>query len=300
MKNEVNNVLFIVNKFSGKGYQSSVEGKILEACRDKNIECNIVFTEGRGHATELARTAATEKRVNCVVAVGGDGTVNEVAQGLVHSTMLMGIIPNGSGNGLARHLRIPVSVPKSLASLFNSHVISMDTFRMNGKLSLNVSGIGFDGHIANLFAKDKKRGLQGYTKLTVHEFFQFKEFEAEIELEEQTLKRTAFVVAIANSSQYGNNARIAPAASVCDQLLHINILKKVPPYRVDFIYSFFYGKIDKSPFCEVFQTNKMTIRLDKPMAFHIDGEPCGTANLFTIELLPYSLKMLAPAAAINP
>jgi diacylglycerol kinase (ATP) len=300
VKNEVSNVLFIVNKFSGKGYQPGVEGKILEACEKKDVECSIEFTQGRGHATELAKNAAAEKRYDCVVAVGGDGTVNEVAQGLVHSTMAMGIIPKGSGNGLARHLCIPVSVPKSLSTLFTSQLISMDTFRMNGKLSLNVSGIGFDGHIANLFAKDKKRGFQGYTKLTLNEFFQFKEFEAEIETEEQTIKRNAFVIAIANSSQYGNNARIAPAASVCDQLLHINILKKVPPYRLDFIYSFFYGKIDKSPFCEVFQTNKMTIRLDKPMAFHIDGEPCGTSNVFTIELLPYSLKMLAPQAAVNP
>jgi diacylglycerol kinase (ATP) len=300
VKNEVNNVLFIVNKFAGKGYQSAVEGKILQACDKQNVECTIEFTQQRGHATELARSAAAEKRYDCVVAVGGDGTVNEVAQGLVHSTTRMGIIPKGSGNGLARHLRIPVDVQKSLSSLFSSQLISMDTFRMNGKLSLNVSGVGFDGHIANLFAEDKKRGLRGYTKLTINEFFQFREFEAQIETEDQTIKRKAFVIAVANSSQYGNNARIAPAASVCDQLLHINILKKIPPYRLDFIYSFFYGKIDTSPFCEVFQANKMTIRLDKPMAFHIDGEPCGTSDVFTIELLPYSLKMLAPQSAINP
>jgi diacylglycerol kinase (ATP) len=300
VKNEVNNVLFIVNKFSGKGYQSAVEGKILQVCEKQDVECSIEFTQGRGHATELARNAASDKRFDCVIAVGGDGTVNEVAQGLVHSTTPMGIIPKGSGNGLARHLRIPVDVQKSLTALFKSQLISMDTFRMNGKLSLNVSGIGFDGHIANLFAKDKKRGLQGYTKLTLNEFLQFKEFEAEIETEEQTIKRKAFVIAIANSSQYGNNARIAPAASVCDQLLHINILKKVPPYRLDFLYSFFYGKIDKSPFCEVFQTNKMTIRLNKPMSFHIDGEPCGQSNEFGIELLPYSLKMLAPQSAVDP
>lgn len=300
MKNEVNNVLFIVNKFSGKGFQPSVEGKIIEACAKHDVECSIEFTQGRGHATELAKNAVADKKYKCVVAVGGDGTVNEVANGLIHSTMPMGIIPKGSGNGLARHLRIPVSVSKSLTALFKSQVISVDTFRLNGKLSLNVSGIGFDGHIANLFAKDKKRGLQGYTKLAMNEFFQFREFEAEIETETQTIQRKAFVIAVANSSQYGNNARIAPAASICDQLLHINILKKVPPYRLDFIYSFFYGKIDKSPFCEVFETNKMTIRVNKPMAFHIDGEPCGSSDVFAIELLPYSLKMMVPPSAINP
>lgn len=300
MKNEVNKVLFIVNKHAGTGYLPEVEGKIIEACEQRDIECTIAFTQSRGHATELAKSAVTENIFQQVIAVGGDGTVNEVANGLLHSSIPMGIIPKGSGNGLARHLKIPISVPLSLKSLFTSQLIAMDTFRLNGKLSLNVSGIGFDGHIANLFAKDKKRGLQGYTKLALNEFLQFKEFEARIETEEKTFTRKAFVIAVANSSQYGNNARIAPSASVCDQLLHINILKKVPPYRLDFIYSFFNGNINSSPYCEVFETKKMTIAVDKTMSFHIDGEPCGSSNLFTIELIPASLKMLCPVSSINP
>lgn len=300
MKNEVNKVLFIVNKFAGTGFLPEVEGKIIDACEQENVECTIEFTQGRGHATELARAAVAEQKYDQVIAVGGDGTVNEVANGMLHAAIPMGIIPKGSGNGLARHLGIPVNVPRSLKTLFRSKPLAMDTFLLNEKLSLNVSGIGFDGHIANLFAKDKKRGLQGYTKLALSEFLQFREFELEIRTSTETITRKAFIVAIANSSQYGNNARIAPAASICDQQLHINILKKVPPYRLDFVYDFFRGKIDQSPYCEVFETNKMDIHLNKPMAFHIDGEPCGTSDVFKVELIPGSLKILVPEHALNP
>lgn len=300
MKNEVNKVLFIVNKFSGTGYRPEVEGKIIEICEANDFECTIEFTQGRGHATELAKQAAKEKTFSRVVAVGGDGTVNEVAQGLLHSPVTMGIIPKGSGNGLARHLQIPMSVAGAVNSLFASRVIAMDTFQLNGKLSLNVSGIGFDGHIANLFGAEKKRGLQGYAKHALNEFFKFKEFEADIITEAINWKRKAFIIAIANSSQYGNNARIAPAASVRDGLLHISILKKVPPYRLDFVYAFFSGKVDRSVYCETVETNRLTIRVPTPIAFHIDGEPCGKAEMFTIELVPASLHILIPKNAKQP
>jgi diacylglycerol kinase (ATP) len=300
VNSEVNKVLFIVNKFSGTGYRADVEGKIIELCEKNNIECTIEFTQGRGHATELSKQAAHEKKFSKVIAVGGDGTVNEVAKGLLHSPIPMGIIPKGSGNGLARHLQIPMPVAEAVKSLFMSQVITMDAFQINGKLSLNVSGIGFDGHIANLFGAEKKRGLQGYAKHTIKEFFQFKEFDAEIEMKDTRLKRKAFIIAIANSSQYGNNARIAPAASVCDQLLHVSVLKKVPLYRLDFIYAFFTGNVHQSAYCETLETNKMTIRLNTPIAFHIDGEPGGKSDTFNIELLPASLKMLVPLNARNP
>lgn len=294
MINEVNKALFIVNKYSGTGYQPALEEKIISCCEQHDAECRIEFTQGRGHATQLAAEAVTSKEYSHVIAVGGDGTVNEVAQGLLHSPVTMGIIPKGSGNGLSRHLGIPMKVAEAVENIFTSTHVTMDTFLLNNKLSLNVSGIGFDGHIANLFGKEKKRGLQGYAKHALKEFIQFGEFEAEIIVDGKTLFKKAFVIAIANSSQYGNNARIAPAASVCDQILHINILKKVPPYRIDFIYNFFRGTIDRSAFCEFIETKSFTIKLREPVAFHIDGEPCGQNDKFEIELLPASLNMLIP------
>jgi YegS/Rv2252/BmrU family lipid kinase len=293
VNNEVKKVLFIINKYAGTGFRPELEGKIIEMCQSHDIECNIEFTQSRGHATELARSAA-DQNFQRVIAVGGDGTVNEVAQGLLNTSVEMGIIPRGSGNGLARHLGIPISIMPAIKNIFNSYALAMDTFTVNGHLSLNVSGIGFDGHIANLFGNTKKRGLPGYIKLTVQEFFRFKEFEATINIDDKIFDKKAFIIAIANSSQYGNNARIAPAASVCDQLLHITILKKVPPHRVDFVYSFFAGKIERSSYCEIITSNKFTIDLSKPVSFHIDGEPSGTSKSFTIALQPTSLNILVP------
>jgi diacylglycerol kinase (ATP) len=299
VNNEVNKVLFIVNKFSGGGFKPAFEGKIVEACEQHNIECSIEFTQSRGHATELSNDASQSGNFQLVVAVGGDGTVNEVASGLLHSATPMAILPKGSGNGLARHLNIPMKIERSLGTLFSSQLIEMDTFKVNGKLSLNVSGIGFDGHVANLFKDNKKRGLQGYAKVTLNEFLSFKEFEAEIITDDKTHSRKGFIIAIANSSQYGNNARIAPAASITDGILHVCFLKKVPPYRLDFIYSFFAGKIEETSYCEIIETRNMVLKMNTPMAFHIDGEPCGSDTVFNIEILPKSLKMMVPLSSVK-
>jgi diacylglycerol kinase family enzyme len=188
---------------------------------------------------------------------------------------------------------------QALNSLFTSRIVPMDTFRLNGRLSLNVSGIGFDGYVAELFGLEKQRGFQGYTKLVLNEFMNFQEFEAEIIADGRTVVKNAFVIAIANSSQYGNNAKIAPGASVCDGLLNISVLKKFPPYRLDFIYSFFSGTIEESGYCEILQVSEASIRLRSPMAYHIDGEPAGKADHFTIALIPASLNMLVPGEIKN-
>lgn len=291
--NGARKALFIINKYAGTGYQPQLEGRIISACGNNDVECTIEFTQHRGHATELARQASAAG-FQQVIAVGGDGTINEVAQGLLHGTVPMGIIPRGSGNGLARHLGIPVHTPRAIDSLFQSSPLAMDTFTVNGKLSLNVSGIGFDGHIANLFSGQTKRGLAGYTKLTLKEFFTFPEFDFTVHINGQVLERKAFIIAIANSSQYGNNARIAPPASVCDGLLHFNILKKVPPYRLDFIYAFFSGTVEQSSFCELLEAREITINTSKPIAFHIDGEPSGHNSQFNIALHPGTLPVLVP------
>jgi diacylglycerol kinase (ATP) len=293
VNNEVKKVLFIVNKYAGGGFQPEVEGLMIDACEANDVECTIEFTRNRGHATELAREATTQN-FQSVIAVGGDGTVNEVAQGLILSNMPMGIISRGSGNGLARHLGISLKIKEGLVSLFNSRVLAMDTFMVNGKLSLNVSGIGFDGHIANLFGGTSKRGLAGYVKLTVQEYIQFHEFNFQLSLENKSIVREAFIIAIANSSQYGNNARIAPAASVCDGLLHVTMLKKVPAYRADFIYDMFAGDIQKSAFCETLETSSLHIKTSRPIAYHIDGEPCGINDSFDIKVLPSTLQVLVP------
>ena len=286
-------ILFVVNKFAGIGYQSDLERSIKTKCEKGSASCSIEFTQRKGHAIELAKEAHRHG-FNQVIAVGGDGTINEVARGLIQSDTPMGIIPRGSGNGLARHLGISLSIPDAVDQIFESRILPMDVFRVNGKLSLNVSGIGFDGHITNLFGVKSTRGLLGYVMLTVQEFLKFKEFETEIVMNGEAITRNAFIIAIANSSQYGNNATIAPSASVCDGLLHINVVKRVPLFRLDFIYSFFTGQLAKSSFCEFMEAPSLQIRTKIPMDYHVDGEPCGLSNSFDIQLVPRALQVLVP------
>ncbi len=293
--NENKKVLFIINKYAGTGYQSSVEGRIISYCNSANIEATIEFTQRQKHATEIAQQAATSKIFDVVFAVGGDGTVNEVAQGLVHTKQTMGIIPNGSGNGLARHLGISMNFQKSLSLITNHSKIAMDSFLINECLSVNVSGIGFDGHVASLFAKGGKRGLIGYSKFVVKEFFSFSEFQVEANIDQVTYNKTAFVIAFANSSQFGNNARISPHASVCDGWLDVCFIRKVPiTHAFDFVRKMFIGKIDKTSWAEIVKGKNLNLSFDHPMPFHVDGEAMTPARDFSITLLPSSIAMTVP------
>ncbi len=290
-------VLFIINKFSGGGFRESLEGRIIDYCAQQGWECTIEFTRQRGHAVELAQQAVAEN-MSLVVATGGDGTVNEVAQGLVNTTVPMAILPKGSGNGLARHLGLPMSFHRALLQLHTLVPVPIDTLAINGHLSVNVSGIGFDGHIANLFGKDGKRGLANYTRLTLREFVRFQEFESEIEWEGQVMHSKHFLIALANSSQFGNNARIAPLASVRDQQFDLSLVQKVPlHYALGFARNMFTGRLDKSRFVALHKSSKAIIRLQRPMAFHVDGEAMEAVSHFEIQVNPLSLRVCVPKNA---
>jgi diacylglycerol kinase (ATP) len=298
--NENKKVLFIINKYAGTGYQDSVEGLILTRCKEWQIEPTMEFTQGRNHGTELAQQGASSKKFDTVFAVGGDGTVNEVAQGLVHTNQMMGILPNGSGNGLARHLGIPMNLQKSIELIRHHDMISMDSFLINNKLSVNVSGIGFDGHVAGLFAKGEKRGLIGYTKLVLKEFLGFNEFSVEITIDHTTSKRDAFVLAFANSSQFGNNARISPHASVCDGWLDVCFIRKVPiVHAVGFAQKMFTGQIEKSSWVDRVQTKHLTLSFEQPMPYHVDGEAMKPERNFSITIQPASINMIVPKDSAN-
>jgi YegS/Rv2252/BmrU family lipid kinase len=291
---EVKKLLFIINKYSGTGYQPNLEGMILTTCERNDIECTITFTKGTGHATQLAKEGI-EKGFTIIVAVGGDGTVNEVAQGLVHSSTAMAILPKGSGNGIARHLGIPLNLQHALNDLLNGTKVAMDTFTVNGRLSINVSGIGFDGHIANLFSSGVRRGLLGYIKLILKEYFSFKEFDLEVAVDNQIIHQQNFILAIANSSQYGNNARIAPLASVGDKKLELASIKKIPLYMgLSFGIKMFSGRLKESKQYTVQSITNAIIKSKIPIAFHVDGEPCGHSNEFIVNLQPQSLNIIVP------
>jgi diacylglycerol kinase family enzyme len=189
---------------------------------------------------------------------------------------------------------------KSLALIDSSHTIPMDSFVINNKLSVNVSGIGFDGHVAGLFAKEKKRGLIGYSKLIVKEFFSFHEFSIEIAIDHTTYKREAFVLAFANSSQFGNNACVSPHASVCDGLLDVCFIRKVPIVQtVGFVQKMFTSQIEKSPWVDIVQAKHLTLSFDQPMPYHVDGEAMKPERNFSITIQPASINMAIPKDSAN-
>lgn len=288
-------VFFIINRFSGTGYRESLEGALIDACAALHYGCTIQHTQSRGHATDLAREAVAGK-FDMVFAVGGDGTVNEVAQGLIGSSVTMGILPKGSGNGLARHLGIPMKLTEALKLMSSSQVINMDTMSINGKLSVNVSGIGFDGHVAGLFGRDGKRGLAGYTKLVLKEFISYKELRAKVTVDGTAHETSSFIIALANSSQFGNNARVAPLASVCDELIDVCFIRKVPFSRViGFATKMFTGTLDKSSLVDICKGKKIQLDFAAPVAFHIDGEPQEPASTFDVRIDSGQLRMLVPS-----
>lgn len=287
-------VFFIINKYSGTGFQEKIEGRIIDACAKLRLEGIIEYTQHRGHATELARQAAADG-ITRVFAMGGDGTVNETAQGLIGTSTALGILPKGSGNGLARHLKIPLRLPWALRLLEKYNVIDMDVLLVNGKVSVNVSGIGFDAHVAGKFGKNGKRGLVGYTKLVLKEFRSFKEFDTHAHLDGDTISHRSFIIALANSSQFGNNAQVAPSASVCDGTMDVCFIRKVPLSKlVGFTTKMFTGQIDRSSLVDIHKTSRFQAEFSRPLPYHIDGEPHAPEKKFDVEIRPGSLKMIVP------
>lgn len=287
-------VFFIINKYSGKGFQSSVEGEIIDTCAAAGIEATLEYTQRRGHATELAYDAV-EQGFDRVFARGGDGTINEVARALVHSSTALGILPAGSGNGLARHLNIPLNLHGAIKQLTNYKTLAIDTMLINGALSVNVSGFGFDAHVAHQFGKDGQRGLIGYAKLVLGGFISYPDFEVNATIDGKTSRHRAFMVAMANASQFGHNALVAPDASVSDGVLDICFIRKIPLLEAaPFINKMFRGRIEKSRFATLFKAKQFTAELAAPQPLHLDGEPSPPSTRFEVQIQPGSLRVIVP------
>ena len=291
-------VLFIVNPSSGRKKIEGLEKSIQQYCNAIKIECQIEETEGKGHATEIA-TRGVQGKFELIFAVGGDGTVHEVAKGLVHAHVVMGILPKGSGNGLARHLGISRNPVKALDLLKEGKVICMDTLNVNNEISVNVSGVGFDGHIANLFGSGGKRGLREYVSLAATEFRKFKTFQVNGEIDGNSFQSDAFILAVANSSQFGNNATVSPSASVCDGLMDVCVIRKVPLLQgLGFAGKMFTRRMHKSAFAKIIKCKKAVFKFENDIPYHIDGEGKSRARVFTFEVVPSSLNILTSSDKI--
>lgn len=237
------------------------------------LQVETLYTTRPGEASDMTRQAV-EQGVKYVIAVGGDGTVNEVAQQLVHTHSVLGIVPNGSGNGLARHLGIPMSVPKALSLLNRPKVIKADYGLLNHTPFFCTAGIGFDAEVGMKFAQLNGRGLSNYLKTILLEYVNYKPTPYVLKVNGQRIDKEAFLITIANASQWGNNAFIAPHADVSDGLLNVTIMSPFPMILAPTIgIQLLTKQITHSHYVETFEVAHVEISRPGAGCVHVDGEP---------------------------
>lgn len=288
------NILFIINPISGGRDKLKIPA-LIDANLDRlKFNANFAFTEYIGHASEIAEEAAN-KNFDVIVAVGGDGTINEVASKVMQQNKILGVLPFGSGNGLARFLKIPMNTVRAIKVINNCKVSVIDTATFNEKSFFNMAGMGFDAHISSVFAGNKGRGLSGYMKLGLKEVLSYKPQTYRIAIDGREYLRKAFLVSIANSSQYGNNTHIAPTASVTDGLLDVCIVKEFPLYKLPVLaYEMLSAKTDRSKLVEIIKGKNIHISRVKEDAIHIDGEPFFMGTEIAVNIKPLSLNIITP------
>ena len=274
-KEKATKIVFIINPISGTGRKEHLVTRIHEILKLSGIHYDIAYTTFAGHATELTKQAV-EQRYDVVVAVGGDGTINEIAQALIKTKTALAIIPQGSGNGLARHLGIPLDTNEAIKRLLDPKKMLIDAATANGNHFFCTSGIGFDAHVSASFAARTFRGLGGYAYFTIKELFTYKPLLYTLEFNGQKIEREAFLIAFANATQYGNNAYIAPQADIQDGKLDISIIKPFPKTQIpNLVWQLFKKTLPQNQFVETYKADKIQITFDKAIPTHIDGESRG-------------------------
>ena len=289
------NICFIINPVSGTGKWKGIAENITKHL-DSSFTPIIHFTKYHGHATIIAEDAA--ENCDLIIAVGGDGIVNEVAAGMMSTSAAIGIIPAGSGNAVANHFTIPLAQKEAIECINGLHFSTVDTALVNGIPFLAVAGTGFDAEVATMFASSKKRGFFSYLYLSAKKYFTYKPSEYDLLIDGTSYKRTAFVITVANSSQYGNNAYIAPEASTKDGLLDVCIIKPFSFWiGVTLLWRLFRRTLNHSPNVEIIRGKSIEIRkanASEKLCLHYDGEPGGEVDAIKLTVQPRSLRLITP------
>ena len=298
MKTEKRNIVFIVNPISGTSSKRGFD-KIVEKTIDTSLYIyNIVRTEYAGHAEAIARQAASDGADICV-AVGGDGTVNEVARALVGTQTALGIVPCGSGNGLARHLCLPMSMKKAVGIINEGATDSFDYGLINGHPFFCTCGMGFDAHVSLLFAQSGKRGLATYARMVVSEGVKYRGEGYDVTVYDDAGRQQhvdAFLIACANAAQYGNNTYIAPEASMQDGLLDVVVIRRFKGIKGPKVLMDLFTKTIKSnPNVSHFQATRLHIHRQGEGAVHYDGDPTVMDADIDVSICPRGLR-----AVVNP
>ena len=279
-------ILFIVNPISGTGNKLGLYQAIRSTMDYDKFDLSICHTKRAGHAEEITRKAV-EEHFDIVVAVGGDGTVNEVARSVVHTPTALAIVPCGSGNGLARHLDIPLEASKALHIVNQAVVHTLDYGKIDGHPFFCTCGMGFDAFVSKEFADAGKRGLKTYVEKALIEGLKYKPQTYTIENEDGTLHYEAYLIACANASQYGNNAFIAPQASMKDGLMDVIIMEPFNQLIAPQIAIQMFNKtLPKNSHIKTFQSRKIRITRPAEGPIHCDGDPFVAGREIEVEIIP--------------
>jgi diacylglycerol kinase (ATP) len=285
-------IWFIYNPNSGARKLKGFEDLIMQNLDLDKFDYIIQETRSPKDAMRLA-SAAVQENFDIVVAAGGDGTINEVVQGMGNSPLMLGIIPIGSGNGLARHLEIPLEPEKAIRLINSLNTRTIDIASINGYPFASIAGLGFDARVANKYRKLKKRGLYGYTRVVMTEFFRYRESEYILSFNGQKITRKALLLSIANSNQFGYNTIIAPTAQPDDGLLDLVIVKKFPVGEIPRVIGLlFTGKIDQSSYIESYKTTEVFIVRKRGKRVNIDGEAIKMGKEIFVRIQPAAIKVI--------
>lgn len=278
-------MLFIVNPISGNGNKT----KIVNTLKERGYK--VVSTQYAGHGEVLAREAAEEK----IIAIGGDGTVNEIARGIMGSNKTLGIIPCGSGDGLALHLGISRNFENALKTIINGKTAPLDGAMINGRLFLSVCGVGFDALVSEQFAKSGKRGLFNYIKQGLKLWKDFKPESYKINIDGKEWTQPATLITIGNSDQWGNQAKITPLADSQDGLLDITIADSFNTFYIPSLAGLLMtGHLDKSNKIHCYKGKHITISRNINGPVHADGDWFESGEVIDIEIIPAAFRVIIP------
>ncbi|MDD4703387.1 MAG: diacylglycerol kinase family lipid kinase [Bacteroidales bacterium] len=288
------NILFIINPISGIGKQRLAENAIEKVLDKTKFDYKIAYTEYAHHGTVLSLQAAIQK-VDIVVAVGGDGSINDCVRGLIGTEVTLGIIPAGSGNGLARTLNIPLNMEAAIEVLNKKETTEIDTIKVNNKIYASIAGIGFDALIASEFRKAKIRGFNKYLALILQHYPFYEPQTYRIEFDDQVIEEEALFISFANSNQFGFDTIIAPSAKVDDGFIQVCIVKKVPLVMIPLTIQLLLLKnFDKSIYVKTFKAKEVKVTNNDSLLVNLDGESAKMDKELNFSVNPQSLNIIIP------
>ncbi len=285
-------ILFVINPVSGGKKKTTFNKQVLEVLDLNRFDPTFKITNHANHAYELAKSAIDEQ-YDAVIAVGGDGTINEIGTALVGSDIPLGIVPEGSGNGLALYLGIPMNESAALRRINRFESVDIDCGKIGERCFFNIAGIGFDASVSDRFASETFRGPVGYLRTIINVISNYKPKKYTLNIDGKVYEREAFMISVANSPQYGNNAYIAPNASINDGVLDVCIVHKFPLYTLPMmIFHLFNKTADQSEYVEIIPGKKICIEQEGKAPLHLDGEPMDLGNKIDIEVQGNALKII--------